>query len=61
LAESTKIALLANTYNAIYEALRSEDQNPEARMVLKEMMFQNGWRSGEYQMKLTESDQAHSC
>jgi len=41
LAESTKIALLANTYNGSYETQRSERQNPEARMMLGEMLFQN--------------------
>ena len=36
------IALLANTHNGIYEELRSEEKNPEARMMIGEKKFQNG-------------------
>ena len=41
--------------------LRSEVKFPEARMMIGEMLFRNGWRSGEVQMKMSESTQAHSC
>jgi len=41
LAASTNIALLANTYNGIYEELRLEEKVQEARITPKEKKFQN--------------------
>ncbi|MEM1001038.1 MAG: hypothetical protein AAGH46_00140 [Bacteroidota bacterium] len=55
MAESTKIALLANIHNGIYKEVRFEKRNPEAPMILGEMRFQNGWWSGEVQVKVTNS------
>ena len=42
LAESTKIALLANTHNSIYKALRWEDKIQKHEWLKEERIFQNG-------------------
>ena len=41
MAENTKIAELANTYNGTYEELRSEENIQKHECMLGEVLFQN--------------------